>query len=154
MNQDKSFKITNDKGEELIGKVQIDPNEKNGFKFSIELPYSFVKGQKNWANGVERGQYSIAASGHKPFNFMIGTDEATLIGHLKHQLAGGLRTWEAIFDEFGFIPTGIGAGADWDHFSDTGGYAHLISAASEWILYLDGKSDWELQQVPPVLKAP
>ena len=151
MSQDKSFKMMNDKGEELIGTVQIDPQEKNGFKFSISLPYSFVKGQKLWANGVERGIYSIGASGNKTVNFMIAASEATVIAQLTRQLAGGLRTWEAIFDQYGYIPTGINAGAGWDNFSDTGGYAHLISAASEWLMYLEKKSDWELQQVPPVL---
>jgi hypothetical protein len=29
-----------------------------------------------------------------------------------HELAGGLRTWEAIFKEKGYVPTGIGAGTE------------------------------------------
>ena len=40
--------------------------------------------------------------------------------------------WKAIFDQYGYIPTGIGchsvvADTRWDAFSDTGGYAHLIA---------------------------
>jgi hypothetical protein len=31
----------------------------------------------------------------------------------------------------------------WDKFSDNGGYAHLISAAAQWIMYREGKCDWE-----------
>lgn len=58
---------------------------------------------------------------------------------LERELAGGLRTWEAIFDAKGYIPTGLGAGNcgagfPWDELSDSGGYAHLISAAAQWIL--------------------
>ena len=34
-------------------------------------------------------------------------------------------------------------GFPWDEFSDNGGYAHLISAAAQWLTYLDGKRDWE-----------
>jgi hypothetical protein len=69
---------------------------------------------------------------------------------IQRELAGGLRTWQAIFREKGYIPTGIGAGAQWDHFSDTGGYAHLIAAAAQWMMYLEGKRDWELHHVPQV----
>lgn len=55
---------------------------------------------------------------------------------------------EGIFNEYGYIPTGIGcnnvlSGIAWDEFSDNGGYAHLISAAAQWIMYLEGKRDWE-----------
>jgi hypothetical protein len=72
---------------------------------------------------------------------------------LERELGGGLRTWEAIFKQYGYIPTGIGAGSRpggslWDDFSDTGGYAHLISAASQWIFCLEGKRDWEQHQAP------
>jgi hypothetical protein len=42
----------------------------------------------------------------------------------------------------------LGTGGRWDSFSDTGGYAHLLSAAAEWVLYLEGKNDWEQQHVP------
>ena len=35
-----------------------------------------------------------------------------------------------------------------DELSDTGGYAHLISAASQWLLYLDGKKDWQTHRIP------
>ncbi len=67
---------------------------------------------------------------------------------LERELGGGLRTWEAVFKEYGYIPTGIGChstlpGVPWDEFSDTGGYAHLISAAAQWILYKEGHADWE-----------
>jgi hypothetical protein len=67
---------------------------------------------------------------------------------LEREAGGGLRTWEAVFAEYGYIPTGIGcqsvsAGSVRDEYSDTGGYAHLISAAAQWVLYREGKTDWE-----------
>jgi hypothetical protein len=72
---------------------------------------------------------------------------------LTRELGGGLRTWEAIFDQYGYIPTGLGTGSTliggaWDEFSDDGGYAHLIGAASQWLLVLEGKRDWEMHGVP------
>ena len=65
---------------------------------------------------------------------------------LGRELAGGLRTWEAIFNAYGYVPTGLGRGEPWDHFSDSGGYAHLISAASQYLLYLDGRADWDVNR--------
>ncbi len=67
---------------------------------------------------------------------------------LARELGAGLRTWEAVFDQYGYIPTGIGCqsampGVAWDEFSDNGGYAHLISAAAQWIQHLEGKRDWD-----------
>ena len=68
---------------------------------------------------------------------------------LERELGCGLRTWQNIFTEHGYIPTGIGCqsalpGVAWDEFADNGGYAHLITAASMWLMYLEGKRDWEL----------
>jgi hypothetical protein len=88
----------------------------------------------------------------KPHFFPDGAS-AGVVAALERELAGGLRTWEAIFEVKGYIPTGLGAGNcgagfSWDELSDTGGYAHLISAASQWLLYLDGRNDWQLHQVP------
>jgi hypothetical protein len=67
---------------------------------------------------------------------------------LQRELGCGLRTWQGIFKEHGYIPTGSGCqsalpGVAWDEFSDNGGYAHLITAASMWLMYLEGKRDWE-----------
>jgi hypothetical protein len=75
---------------------------------------------------------------------------------LRRELGGGLRTWEAIFDQYGYIPTGIGTqsvlpGIKWDEFSDTGGYAHLLSAAAQWLHCLENKRDWEQHRLPRLL---
>ena len=67
---------------------------------------------------------------------------------LERESGAGLRTWESVFDAFGYIPTGLGCnsalpGMAWDELSDNGGYAHLISAAAQWLTWLEGKRDWE-----------
>jgi hypothetical protein len=72
---------------------------------------------------------------------------------LEKELGGGLRTWEAVFDRYGYIPTAIGGGTaipgvSWDEFSDTGGYAHLISACAQWLFHLKGLNDWDQQHIP------
>lgn len=86
-------------------------------------------------------------------DYFPNTSTADVIAALERELAGGLRTWEAIFAAKGYIPTGLGAGNcgagfAWDELSDTGGYAHLISAACQWLLYLEGKNDWQVHRIP------
>ncbi len=71
---------------------------------------------------------------------------------LERELGLGLRTWEGIFDAYGYIPTGIGcqsalAGVAFDEFSDTGGYAHLIAAGAQWLHVLEGARDWRGSEV-------
>lgn len=124
----------NDRGEGLVLHSPLRASsEKHAFE--IELPYTVVKGQKAWANGVELGIYSIQINKEPPINFCLASDERQVAAWLERELAGGLRTWDAIFRQYGYIPTGIQAGADWHFFSDSGGYAHLISAASQWLEY-------------------
>jgi len=100
-------------------------------------------------NGVEHGRYSVRV-GDVTRNFYLASEEDMVVTRLRHELGCGLRTWDAIFREKGFIPTGIDAGGPWGPFSDTGGYAHLLGAAAQWLYVLEGKRDWETHGVPAV----
>ena len=147
--RDKTLSAVNDKGEKLSVDGSVKPAE-DGFGFHVMLPWTVTKGQKPWANGIEHGRYSIQV-GKDVRNFYLAGSEKQVRERLQSELAGGLRTWEAIFDEYGYIPTGIGTGRFWDGFSDSGGYAHLISAAAQWVLYLQKKAAW---QVPKIGRLP
>jgi len=148
LNRNGGIAAANDRGEPLVFDGKVTPAE-TATHFSLVLPYTVVKGQKPWLNGIQCGRCSIAV-GNEVQNFVLASSEEQLKGSLEHELAGGLRTWQAIFREKGYIPTGIGAGRDWDHFSDAGGYAHLIAAAAQWLFYLEGKRDWEEHHVPQI----
>ncbi len=148
LKKDQPLRAVNERGEELLIEGKCRAADK-GLEFQLYLPYTVVKGQKAWANGVEHGRYSLQV-GQATRNFYLSSLELQVKWWLEHELAGGLRTWEAIFREKGCIPTGLGAGGDWDRFSDSGGYAHLLSAASQWLLFLEGKKDWEVHRVPEV----
>lgn len=144
----------NDKGETLAADIQA-ASSGQGFNFKLELPYTAVKGQKAWANGIEHGRYSIRV-GQETKNLYFASSLATVQAWLARELGTGLRTWEVVFKEKGYIPTSLGGGAfgggyQLDNLSDSGGYAHLLSAAAQWLLYLDGRSDWEIQQVPQIV---
>ena len=116
-------------------------------KVSIGIPFTVAKGQAAWANGIEHGRLSVQAGGQTR-NLYLASPEEQVKAWLEYELGCGLRTWESVFKHMGYVPTGMGTMTHWDNYSDTGGYAHLISAGSQWLLYLGGACDWEAQKVP------
>jgi hypothetical protein len=141
-----SATVLNDQGEALTAEVTVTPAGA-GFVFKARIPYMVAKGQKDWANGIEHGRYTIRV-GDVQRNVYLASPEAQVVARLRYELGCGLRTWDGIFRKMGFIPTGINAGGHWGPFSDSGGYAHLLSAASQWLYVLEGKRDWEMQGIP------
>lgn len=73
---------------------------------------------------------------------------------MEREVSGGLRTWEAVFKEYGYIPAGIDAGGknpagfDWEDLSHCGAYAYLIIAGAQWIHLQNEITDWDVQNVP------
>ena len=161
--EDGTVTAKNNSGELLVHEAKIVSRDE-GFIFEIRLPYTIVKQQKKWANGIEHGRYSVRV-GESGRNFYLLSTEQPVAKRrgeavvqvkesLLKELVGGLHTWRRIFKEKGYIPTGIGASkvadTEWDSLSDAGGYAHLIAAASQYLLYLDDKFDWEEEGIPEV----
>lgn len=137
----RTWDAVNDKGEALRVSGNTLPTP-DGFAFEFALPWTSTKDQKPWANLIERGTYEIAGT-----PFRIASSEARVKAALRRELGEGLRTWKTLFDKLGYVPTGFGR---WDNYSDTGAYAHLLKAAAQWLMVLDGTRDWELMRVPRV----
>ncbi|MBX6311709.1 MAG: hypothetical protein IRY99_02120 [Isosphaeraceae bacterium] len=114
-------------------------------RFRIRLPFMVDKNQGPWWTGIEHGRYSIR-SGDASRNFYLLSSEERVRRGLLTELTGGLRTWRDVFRARGFIPTGINANpvgtVRSENLSDTGGYAHLIAAGAQYLLYLDHQRDW------------
>jgi hypothetical protein len=140
---DENVTVTDRDGKPLLYR-RFDAGGEGGFR--VFLPYAARNPQMPWANGIEHGRWSIAV-GDTCVNLYLASSEAQVKDWLAYDLGCGLRVWRTIFRTWGYIPTGIGAG-DWDRFSDSGGCAHLLSAASQWLLVLDGRRDWQLHRVP------
>lgn len=143
----------NERGQPLtVLGLARDAGEGRGFAFTLRLPCTaHVRQTAAWANLVEHGRYSLRC-GKETVNLFAASPEAQVTAWLRRELGEGLRTWQTIFDDKGYIPTGSGAG-DWDRFSDSGGYAHLIAAAAQWLFVLEGKRDWDGLNVPELLPA-
>lgn len=146
LRKDRTWQAVNAEDEPLRLAAHVLPNEE-GFAFEFALPYTVVKDQKPWANGVEHFRYTVAV-GEDRRSFYLASTEDQVQKALLRELGQGLRTWERVFSELGYVPTGIGAGPRWDKLSDSGGYAHLLAAGAQYLLYLEGKRDWELQKIP------
>jgi hypothetical protein len=140
---DQELSVTGDDGKPLMYR-RFDAGPDGGFR--AFLYFAVRKEQSAWASGIEHGRWSVE-SGGKVVNLYLASAAEQVKDWLAHDLGCGLRVWREIFRGRGYIPTGIGAG-EWDQFSDSGGYAHLISAASQWLLCLDGRKDWETHRVP------
>ncbi len=142
LQRDGTITVKNHRGEPLQHQGKIDAQG----RFTLTLPYTIRKGQGIWGNGYElsRGSLRLADT---TTEFVISSSGAQVRAALERELAGGLRTWEAIFDSLGYIPTSLGAGS-WDRFSDSGGYAHLISAAAQYLLWRKRQNDWTVHAVP------
>jgi len=149
---DGTAQAVNQAGDALQLSANVSRGEP-GFRFELTLPYTVSKEQGLWANGIEHGRYSIAV-GETSRNLYLASDEAQVRAWLAHELGAGLRTWDAMFRELGYIPTGLKAGGQWQNFSDNGAYAHLISAGAQWLFVLEGKRDWEQHHVPATPRAP
>jgi hypothetical protein len=75
----------------------------------------------------------------------------TVRARLREELDEGLRFWQDQFHTIGFLrpdwPIGGVKPHEYylgDQLSETGGYAHVIAAAAEYLLIMDGKRDWEV----------
>lgn len=119
----------------------------------VDIPFTVSKGQSPWINGVELEKYQVKVGGQSQ-DFILATEAIQVRSWMQRELASGLQTWKRIFEQKGYLPTGMEAGADWDHFSDSGAYAHLIHAGAQYLHLLSGKADWETLRLPELLAVP
>jgi hypothetical protein len=116
------------------------------------IPTTVDKAQSPWMNSIELEKYAIKIEGDE-VEFILASSQVDVVKSLEKEVAEGIFNWSKVFSTKGFIPTGIETGADWDHYSDTGGYAHLISACAQYLNYLEGKKDWEVLRIPILIES-
>jgi len=143
-----AVRADNGDGTKLVHQAKVAARG-DGFDFEVRLPYTVVKGQGAWATGIEHGRYSVR-TGETLRNFYMLSTEEQVKEALHHELVEGLKSWRQVFREKGFIPVAIGKANIWtlggtrvNQISDSGGYAHLLKAAAQYLLYQQGKCDWD-----------
>ncbi len=135
----------------LSGKFSATLNGENRIIDCI-IPTTVEKAQSPWMNSIELEKYAIKIEGDE-VEFILASSQADVVKSIEREVAEGIFNWNKVFATKGFIPTGIETGADWDHYSDTGGYAHLISACAQYLNHLEGKKDWEVLRIPVLIES-
>ena len=73
------------------------------------------------------------------------------------RVLGTIDFWHKVWQERGIIPSGwhtpTVSASGWE-VSDAGGYAHLLHTLALWIIYQDGRREWEIirEQFPTAPK--
>jgi len=135
----------------LSGKISATLNGGNR-TIDCVIPTTVNKAQFPWMNCIELEKYAIKIEGDQ-VEFILSSSQADVVKSLEKEVAEGIFNWSKVFATKGFIPTALETGSDWDHYSDTGGYAHLISACAQYLNYLEGKKDWELLRIPILIES-
>ncbi len=124
-----------------------------GFTFALNIPYTANKGQGPWVNGIDHGRYLVDFGGEQRVAYLL-TAQEEVVAWLENFVGTSLANFQAIFKAKGFLPFVIrdgNRGYEWgnagpgDEISHLYGYAFLISAASQYQLYLDGKTYWPVE---------
>lgn len=149
--EDGKLEARNFEGTSLKGKFSATLEGNNRVIVCV-IPTTIDKSQAPWMNSIELEKYTIKM-GEEQVEFILASRQVDVVKWLEREIAGGILNWRGIFATKGFIPTGIETGADWDHYSDTGGYAHLISACAQYLNHLDGKKDWEVLRLPVLIES-
>lgn len=142
-----AVRAVNGDGAKLVERAKVTARG-DGFDFEVRLPFTVVKGQEPWATGIEHGRYSVRIGGATRNLYLMSTEEQVKRA-LERELVEGLKTWRRVLREKGFIPIALGKANIWtlggtrvNKISDSGGYAHLLEASAQYLLYQQGKCDW------------
>ncbi len=143
----------NEKSEPLLVKAAFKTadefEEGEGSIWSVELriPYTFVPAQKAWINGVDFGRYKVGIDTAPQQAVAIFSDAVRVQKRLEQSVLGTIDFWHKVWKETGVIPSGWPpptVEADGGTLSDAGGYAHLLKTMALWIIYQDGRREWEI----------
>ena len=138
----------NDTGQSLVFLEKKVTPMAGGFGFQLDIPYTWIKDQNEWINGSDHFRYEIIV-GEKTRIANLHTPAKDAAQFLEDFVSRGLANWKQIFDEKGYIPVSMyrkhrWGPADGNDISHLYGYAFLTSTCAQYMIYLDGKTYWEL----------
>jgi hypothetical protein len=144
--------VVNEKGEALLNAAAFKQDtfkqgNGDGWIAEVRIPYTFVPGQNAWINGVDFGRYRVGIDTAPQQIVCIRSEAARVRKRLENSVLGTIDYWYRVWQEKGCIPSGwhtaTTSAGSWE-LSDAGGYAHLIQALALWLIYEDGRREWEI----------
>lgn len=117
-------------------------------RVELEIPFTMAKSQKRWLNAFEDSRWVTRFDDGTPCGLLFLSRPETVRARLALEVAEGLRYWQKVFSDKGWVPASIATGKSPvranDELSDVAGYAFLIAAIGEYSIWLNGQRDWEL----------
>jgi hypothetical protein len=142
--KDGTIAAANDKGERLLFASAFVAGPQ--WTAEMRIPYTVVPGQVPWMNGVDFGRYKVFLNGSLAGTVLIASDPSRIRKRLEDAVLGNIEYWHRVWRQAGFIPGGWRSpttpAGSWE-ISDAGGYAHLMNAIALWLIYQDGKREWQ-----------
>jgi hypothetical protein len=144
--KDGTVTAVNDQGAALLHEAKCTAG--NAWIAEIRLPYTFMRGQAAWINGVENGRYTLTVNGESKTLYLL-SEPARVVKKLEAVILGTIDTLARISEEQGGgIPSGYHPDPkrkvrSWE-VSDSGNIGHVISTVALWSIYQQGKNEWEI----------
>lgn len=116
----------------------------------VAVPFAWVPNQSHFINGLDGAVFEVVINGGPKQRVVMLSDPARIRARLESLVLGTIATWHDVWTRYGFIPSGYHPDEarrvkSWE-LSDTGHYAHLIHTIALWMIYKDGKAEWEIIQ--------
>ena len=112
----------------------------------VRIPFSIVPAQAQWINGVDHARGFVGCAGKYQAVYFLSSS-ARILHRLENLALGSIDYWHGVWKKTGIIPSGLSAptadAGEWE-ISDAGNCAHLLQTIALWLIYADGKREWEI----------
>jgi len=148
LRRDGSASAVNEKGEPLLHRAAVF--ERRPWTGELRVPLASVPGQAHFINAVENGRYTVRVNGGEGQTVYMLSRPERIVRRLEALALGSIETWHGVWERLGVIPSGWHVDErkrvpSWE-LSDAGHYAHLVKTIALWLLYREGRCEWQVMR--------
>jgi hypothetical protein len=133
-----SFGVRNNKGAPLLHETGF-VRKQTRWVAEFRIPYTAVREQAHWINGVDHGRYAVTLNGGKPTTVYMLSSTERVIRKLEDHALGSVQNWHQVWQERGYIPWTLRKG-----LADAGHVAHIVHMISYILMDRAGTAEWDL----------
>ena len=142
--KDGTVTAVNDRGAKLLTASAFAEGAR--WSAEVRIPFSIVPAQAQWINGVDHARCFVGCAGKYQAVYFLSSS-ARILRRLENLALGSIDYWHGVWKKTGMIPSGLSAptakAGEWE-ISDAGNCAHLVQTIALWLIYADGKREWEI----------
>jgi len=148
LKRDGTALAVNARDEALLVRARVF--EREPWTGELRVPFGAAAGQRQFVSAVEHGRYEVTVNGGTPETVYVLSDPARIVRRLEAIALGTVDTWHGVWETAGVIPSGWHPDPakrvrSWE-LSDVGNAAHLVKTIALWLLYQEGKTEWEVMR--------